>query len=184
MVRRLIQSFSFLTVILFPVLCTAVDGYYITRDNAIIRLSPAGAVTAKGMATTAVEVLEVKDDWVKISLTGWIQKQLISSSLEDVAHQKTVNEYPAGHGLFYRDVVLEDKLVATKLSGLIVNMSNRYFQLCKFILKVYDASGTLRETEFLNISGLAPGSAIPFETLIQTPKSEISSYLIHYDGGY
>ncbi|MBN1355172.1 hypothetical protein JXA40_02765 [bacterium] len=158
--------------------------YYISADHAILRTSPGGPGTATIRENTEIRVMEIQGDWVRISLTGWVQKLVLTASPPSEKSGKTTGELPAGNGFYYRNVRMTDEIIGTRIAGEILNRGDQSGQLVKFLVQLYGKDGTLLFSDHMNLADLPVGSTVPFETLVGTPMTEIDHYLIQYNGGY
>lgn len=141
--------------------------------------APEGTKINQLLQKTKVKVVEEKEDWVKVTVEGWIEEKSLTDDLSSI-EDKT----PAGNGFFYENVSFKSGMLGNQALGEITNESGKNYQLANFILSVYNKNEELLDTAYINISNIPNGVTKSFQAfLLNTSIDQVSFYKIQFENG-
>lgn len=132
------------------------------------------------VAGTEVSILEEEGDWVKVTVTGWLQKSSLApiGSRVDYMAKPPEWEYET-QGFRFRNLSFQGH----DFYGEISSVSSKSYRLARFILTVYDGNGKILGVGRFTVSNLRPGETKTFDGLIDKQITEPIKYRIDFDDG-
>ena len=153
---------------------------YVRDKTGDLRETPNGKKINQLLQKTKVKVVEEKEDWVKVTVEGWIEVKSLTADLSSIVDKKS-----ASNGFYYKNVSFKSGMIGNQALGEITNESGKDYQLANFILSVYDSNEQLLEAVYINISNIPNGITKSFTTfLLNTSISEIASHKIQFENGF
>ena len=142
-----------------------------------------GAVATLGI-NSEVSLLEVKGDWARVSVTGWVRRELLSDHpASETRIQDTGNS--AGRGFSYSNVAFLPFIEGTvKCVGEVTNRSGNNYESVFFKLSVYNRGGNLLNTADILVQNFNHGETKSFDTYVNAELDDISTYRLQFDHSY
>ena len=168
-------------LLLFPHIASMTD----KERKIMIRSEPAGKPIAVIKDTTPFDITEESDEWVKVTVTGWVNR----SDLDQSSHpQKTYPDQtiPSSLGNFMATgVTFKPSKVGTKCSGVIRNETGKNCKVVTFLLQCYGDDGRHLESVYFTVNGIKKGKKTPFSTeLMYTHPDSIFNYSIDFETSF
>jgi len=158
---------------------------YIARNIAGIHSEPDAkkAIATLGL-NSEVSLLEVKGDWARVSVTGWVRRGSLSDRpVSETREQDTGSS--AGHGFSYQNVAFLPFIEGTvKCVGEMTNSSGKNYEMVFFKLSVYNRGGNLLNTADILVEDFNHGETRSFDTYVNADMSDISKYRLQFESSY
>jgi len=131
-----------------------------------------------------VSLLEVKGDWARVSVTGWVRRGSLSDRpVSETREQDT--DSSAGRGFSYRNVAfLPFTDGIAKCVGEVTNRSGGNYESVFFKLSVYNRGGNLLNTADILVENFNHGETRSFDTYVYAELSDISTYRLQFESSY
>ncbi len=178
----------FAVLLLFSVGAKVKDSYlYVKVEKEDLREAPNGKKIAEILQSAEMKVLEEKDKWVKVQITGWIWKPSTTPDRSEIAkleaERNKAGTRIAGN-FVYKNVRFKSFYAGyIEVIGEMTNNSGRSYTLANFIISVYDKNDNLLAIGYITISNFRNGQTKSFETIIEANYNSISKYKIDFENG-
>jgi len=149
---------------LFPVTSFTDDGgvLYVKENYQTLQDAPDGRQIAFLSQSTELTVIEENNEWVKVTVTGWIKKLSTVKDLSNIEGATVDTTTPAGKGFVYRNVSLREGPNGGEFAGEMTNGSGKDYEEVMFVLTLFDEDGELIETSFIEFSSFKNGTTQTF----------------------
>lgn len=179
----------FLVSFLFCVQAQERELWYVKVEKGNLRNSPNGDRIAEVLQGTELKAIEEKDDWVKVQVTGWIWKGVITpdkTKTTTLNKSQTRDETEITGGFAYKNVSFKPSYFGSYIDviGEITNYSRRGYQIAIFTISIYDQTGRLLGVGYILISNFNNGQTKSFETTIEANYNLASKYKITFESGF
>jgi len=186
--RNIVVSTLFTIVFLFCIGAQVKESYlYVKVEKENLRDAPNGKKISEVLQSTEMKVLEEKNNWVKVQITGWIWKASTTPDKSEIAKLKAKRKKAGtkiAGGFVYKNVRFKSSYAGyVDVIGEMTNNSGRSYTLANFMISVYDKNDNLLATGYITISNFRNGQTKSFETSIEANYSSISKYKIDFENG-
>jgi hypothetical protein len=183
MSRLLCLLFCLSAILCLCLSTNAADTLYVRTSSVNLRDQIEGTKIGELLNRTAVTVIQEDGDWVQVSLTGWVNRSMLTQEktqpLGSEKKKKIIKGWNVDNISFKNDGIS-----GTECIGEVFNNTGNDYQTAMFTLSLYDANGRLLETSPFVINSFPNGQTKSFSCpFLSTARNLIDHYKFQFDGG-
>jgi hypothetical protein len=161
---------------------------FVKSEKASLKSAPDGSALADVFTNVELQVVEEKGSWVKVQITGWINKASTATERNEAARTAKPAAEPTTDilgGFAYKNVSFKPGPGEyVDVIGEMTNKSGRDYTLANFVVSVYNANDNLLATGYIMISNLLSGQTKSFYSpMIEANYNAIKRYKIDFENG-
>jgi hypothetical protein len=179
--------FAVAIILLVGLTVLAQNVLFVKINNTDLKASPTGESITSLKQGTKMEVVETSGNWVKVKVVGWIRKDAATNDKSEIGKSERANQQDGTEisgGFIYDNVNLKTSYGTTEVIGEMTNNSERNYQIANFIISLYDESGSLLGTGYINISNFSNGQTKTFRGMLSGTYPNASKYRIQFENGF